>query len=96
MTTALEKEHVVIWTQLQLPGQVDSDGDRPAHSREGPTNPHNLIVGHPDTYQLARFIHANYATYGDNEFLTRIAEAVGLASARVDEDWSEGGAQWRH
>lgn len=96
VTAAHEKEHITIWQQLQNPGEVDLDGDRLADSREGPANPHNLIVGNPDTYQLATFIHINYASYGDNEFLTRVAETVGLASARLDEDWSEGGAQWRH
>jgi len=96
VTAAHEKEHIAIWQQLQIPGQVDTDGDRLADSREGPANPHNLIVGNTDTYQLAMFIHPGYASYGDNEFLTRVAETVGLASAQLGEDWSEGGAQWRH
>lgn len=96
VTMAHEKEHIAIWQHLQTPAQVDTDSDRLADSREGPANPHNLIVGNRDTYQIAVFIHPDYATYGDNEFLPRIAETVGLGSARPDQGWSEGGAQWRH
>jgi len=94
VTMTHEKEHIAIWQQLQIPGQIDTDDDRLADSREG-IPPYNLIVGNKDTYDLAGRIHITYADYGDNEFLTRVAEATGLASANLNEDWSEGGAQWR-
>lgn len=95
VTAAHEREHIAMWSQLQQPGQVDTDGDRLADSREG-TPPHNLIIGNTDTYQLGVFIHSGYAGYGDNEFLARVAESAGLADAQLNLDWSEGGPQWRH
>jgi len=56
--------------------------------------PYRFIIGELDTYDLAA-LYAGYADYGDNEFIARQAEPAGVAVAKLNEDWSRGGAQWR-
>ena len=53
------------------------------------------FLGDEEADRLADRISDHYAAYGDNEFLVRIAEGVGPIPAQLDQDWSEGGAQWR-
>lgn len=85
---------VVFALELHRPSHSQTDGDRLADTREG-SPPYDLIVGDQDSWDLANFVHPHYATYGDNEFLTRIAETAGLVTVLHDQDWSEGGMQWR-
>jgi len=94
-TMAHEKKHIENYKFRTSPGQVDTDGDRLADSRENIAS-YWFIIGDKDTYDLEHRIHPNYADYGDNEFTARQVEPAGVAAAKKDEDWSKGGAQWRH
>jgi len=90
---AHEKQHVVNYNQV-AGGQPDTDADGLADSLEG-VEPYLFIIGERDTYQLALQVHPHYADYGDDEFIARQAEPSGAAVAKLNEDWSTGGAQWR-
>jgi hypothetical protein len=92
-TTYHEKRHIELYQDLQQPGASDTDGDDLADSAEA-VGPYFFDVGLTDTYDLENVISATYATYADNEFLARQAENAGVAAAKLDEDWSVGGAQW--
>jgi hypothetical protein len=97
-TMAHEKQHVLNYQQIQG-GQPDTDHDGLADSLENVTPYYFIIADSPlgwDTYDLAGVIHPDYEAYGDNEVVARQAEAAGVSAANLDEDWTVGGAQWRH
>ena len=97
-TMAHEKQHIVNYQQIQG-GQQDTDNDRLADSLENAPPYYFIIADSPlgwDTYDLATSIHPDYEAYGDSEFVARRAEAAGVSAAKLDEDWTVGGAQWRH
>jgi hypothetical protein len=92
-TMAHEKLHIANYRQI-AGGQPDTDGDGLADSLEE-VDPYYFIMGDSDTYNLAS-VYFGYANYGDNEFIARQAEPAGVAVAKLNQDWSQGGAQWRH
>jgi hypothetical protein len=97
-TTAHEKQHILNYQQTEG-GQPDTDNDGLADTLENTPPYYFIIADSPlgwDTYDLASRIHPDYEGYGDNEFVARQAEAAGVSAAKLDEDWTVGGAQWRH
>lgn len=93
-TAEHEIKHILNYRQIDG-GQIDTDGDGLADINENGA-PYFFIIGETDTYDLATYIHPIYDAYGDNEFEARIAEIVGVAAALKEQDWTLGGAQWRH
>jgi hypothetical protein len=94
-----EKQHIRNYQQRQNTGETDTDMDGLADSEEG-KSPYFFIcdVNDPftrDTYSLEEAISSIYRSYGDDEFVSRMAEPRGAAAAKLNEDWSKGGAQWR-
>ena len=95
-TAAHERQHVLNWREIQS-GNADTDGDGLADINEGSGSNYNFIINAStgkDTYNLAYYIHSTYATYGDNEVIARQAEFAGVAAVNLNNDWSQGGAQW--
>jgi hypothetical protein len=84
--TALSLSHERKHNELDALAGTDGDGDEVPDSAESGTSPTN-----PDSCNLAGEIDAEYASYGDNEFIARLAElgVSGLAS----NDWAIPGRQ---
>ena len=91
-----EKQHIIHWREIHIAGLPDTDGDGLADAHEGPGMPYDFIIGEKDTYWLGVYISLGYATYGDDEFIARTKEQAGANSVALGQDWSVGGARWRH
>jgi hypothetical protein len=70
---------------------IDSDGD-------GLTDDYENNITHsdpqnPDTYDLEHLIHKDYKDYGDNEYLSRMAEEPARDGGIEDKDWAHPGKQ---
>jgi hypothetical protein len=84
--TALTLSHERKHNELDAMTGTDTDGDDVIDSAESGTSPTD-----PDSCDLAGEIDADYATYGDNEFIARLAE---LGIEGVDsQDWAVPGRQ---
>jgi hypothetical protein len=77
LTLAHERKHI----ELASLGGPDMDNDGVPDSAEAGTSPDD-----PDSCNLAGAIHADYATYGDDEFIARMAE-LGVIGV-PDNDWA--------
>lgn len=84
MTLAHELKHKSI--AETLPNTLDSDGDGLPDLYELSLQ-YDFYTTESDTYNLAS-IDGSYASYGDQEFLCRIAEASPVA-VQYDRDWSD-------
>ena len=84
--TALSLSHERKHNELDALVGTDGDGDDVPDSAESGTSPTN-----PDSCNLAGEIHADYASYGDNEFIARLAE-IGV-SGMANNDWAIPGRQ---
>lgn len=93
-TAVHERQHILNWKQING-GQPDTDMDGLADSEENRA-PYFFNIGDRDTYDVATAIASGYATYGENEFVARMAENAGVSALDLSTDWSEGGAQWQH
>lgn len=94
-TMTHEKQHILNYQKCMQFGQTDSDHDQLADSEEN-CDPYQLVIGLRDTYDLKSAFdnYEPYGNYGDDEFISRIAGALGVNKAKLDQDWSKGGAQW--
>jgi hypothetical protein len=99
-TAAHEKKHVELFGVRS--SETDSDNDLLEDSLEA-IPPFFFVVGLQDTYSFNAYfddpvtteVEGSYTSYGDNEVLARRAEEFATPS-KLDQDWSVGGAQWRH
>jgi len=82
ITLAHEKRHA----DIAALGGTDSDSDGVPDGSEAGTSPSN-----PDSCSLATLIDAEYATYGDDEFIARRAE-LGVTGVN-NGDWALPGRQ---
>jgi len=90
-TCAHEKKHKAMHDDWQ--GQPDWDLDDVPDSEEGKA-PYYFSPRKPDTYNLEGFYPGSgYSSYGDNEFLARVAESS-PNSTNPTKDWSEHGKNW--
>lgn len=86
-----EKKHKWIYDNwATLP---DTDGDGVPDSEEN-CAPYYFDKNDADSYNLGQVIHANYYSYGDQEFLCRMAEQ-GYVSDSI-KDWANPGKQWTY
>jgi len=70
----------------------DSDGDGIPDGYEN--GPYHLDPSRPDTYNMAAAFDPRYSSYGDDEFLARVAEQ-NPGQRDPSKDWSDtNGKQW--
>ena len=82
LTLAHERKH----NELDALTGTDGDGDDVPDSEESGTSPTN-----PDSCNLAGELDEDYATYGDNEYIARLAELN--VSGIANKDWASLGRQ---
>lgn len=82
ITLSHEQKHV----ENSNLGGTDTDGDGVPDDAEAGTSPNN-----PDSCNLAGVIHPDYATFGDDEFIARLAE-LGVMGVG-ESDWAVPGRQ---
>lgn len=93
-----EKQHKVNYDAINGGGDSDAaDSDGCPDSQEGASGgtPYYFSAKFKDTYDWAGYA-AEYAGYGDNEMLARMAgEGVAPADVKPNEDWSDtNGCNW--
>ena len=77
LTLAHERKHI----ETAGLGGTDTDGDGVPDTAEAGTSTND-----PDSCSLATVIHSDYATYGDDEFIARMAE-LGVVGV-PENDWA--------
>lgn len=80
-----EYTHYVNWQAINILKLADTDSDRIADSIESSLG---TVVGLKDTYDLASYIHEEYADYGDNELMSRDNELT-PGQYQKTMDWSK-------
>ena len=86
-----EKKHKWIYNNwATLP---DTDGDGVPDSEEN-CAPYYFDKNDADSYNLGQVIHPNYFSYGDQEFLCRMAEQGYVSDST--KDWANPGKQWTY
>jgi len=84
--TAISLAHERKHNEIDAIGGTDGDGDDVPDTAEAGTSPTD-----PDSCDLAGVIHADYATYGDHEYIARTAE-LGVMGVPAS-DWALPGRQ---
>jgi hypothetical protein len=95
LVCAHEAKHMRLFEILRSTTAADSDRDGISDWDETHTySEYHFNPIEPDTYDLATKIDRDYASYGDNEFLARMAEKQPYPVYPA-KDWSVHGKNWK-